>query len=402
MYLTFFLTLLLSVTVFAQSLQSNVNTRCYTRYSSRATSVIRKTNFRYATTRTAYAYQTNTPRATVTPAVVTSAVTTTSTSTARVTAATSTDTFTRFTTTTQTDTSTTTNFLTQWLTSTSTSTVATSTTTIAPPVGFTNLAESTGYAAKRNAVVEKFEAMEERAAPVKGYLPIIDEASPLHARQAQNAAEFPVAISCTASTTFTRTSTFIRTAATATTTIKAKTIFTTVTVPASTTLTIIPARVTELATVTGHAQTLITTLQEVTSTSTSTQTVNVPAATFLAQCAPKNLVASAVGQKIGTISFNPAFTLQSLYVTEHPVYGRGYSCCVQCANDKNCAGFAQQPDSGTQQGACYYITTDGRCDVGQSFGDRAHYYNTNGNGYIVGNAQCGFLGFAAGRPKVST
>ncbi|KAG2170067.1 hypothetical protein JADG_009806 [Aureobasidium aubasidani] len=123
---------------------------------------------------------------------------------------------------------------------------------------------------------------------------------------------------------------------------------------------------------------------------TSTFTVAKAAATFLAQCAPSNIVSSAVGQKIGTISSNKAFTLQSLYLQDTT----GYGCCAQCASDENCAGFAQAPNGG----ACYYITTDGRCDVDQSWGDRFHYYNTNGLGYQVGNGQCGWLGAQAGSP----
>jgi hypothetical protein len=71
---------------------------------------------------------------------------------------------------------------------------------------------------------------------------------------------------------------------------------------------------------------------------------------------------------------------------------------AQCALTENCAGYAQAPVS--QGGACYYLTTDGRCDVEQSWGDRFHYYNTNGAGYQVGNGQCGFLGPAAGVPVV--
>ena len=68
-----------------------------------------------------------------------------------------------------------------------------------------------------------------------------------------------------------------------------------------------------------------------------------------------------------------------------------------CAGDANCAGYAQAP----RGGACYYITTDGRCDYTQSWGDRFHYYNTNGDGYVVGNAQCGFLSPKAGLPTTS-
>ncbi|KAG9577168.1 hypothetical protein KCU77_g14675, partial [Aureobasidium melanogenum] len=127
---------------------------------------------------------------------------------------------------------------------------------------------------------------------------------------------------------------------------------------------------------------------------TATFTVAVASATFLAQCAPANIVSSAVGQKIGTISFNKAFTLQSLYLQDTT----GYGCCAQCALTENCAGYAQAPVS--QGGACYYLTTDGRCDVEQSWGDRFHYYNTNGAGYQVGNGQCGFLGPQAGVPAL--
>ena len=146
-------------------------------------------------------------------------------------------------------------------------------------------------------------------------------------------------------------------------------------------------------------------------TQIATFTVAVASATFLAQCAPANIVSSAVGQKIGTINFNKAFTLQSLYLEDTT----GYGCCgksslssssshpltmiiAQCALSDNCAGFAQAPIS--QGSACYYLTTDGRCDVEQSWGDRFHYYNTNGAGYQVGNGQCGFLGPQAGVPAL--
>lgn len=146
-------------------------------------------------------------------------------------------------------------------------------------------------------------------------------------------------------------------------------------------------------------------------TQTSTLTIEVPSATFLAQCASSNIVGSAVGQKIGSITFNKAFTLQSLAVADTT----GYGCCgktspelfeyfhpctnkslAQCALTQNCASYAQAPNGGY----CYYITTDGRCAVDQSFGDRFNYYNTNGDGYRVGNGQCGFLGPVAGVPTV--
>lgn len=71
---------------------------------------------------------------------------------------------------------------------------------------------------------------------------------------------------------------------------------------------------------------LTTALFSFNSTNTATVTVEKASATFLAQCAKSNQVASAVGQKIGTISFNPAFVLQSLYVTDTT----GYGCCGKC------------------------------------------------------------------------
>lgn len=139
-----------------------------------------------------------------------------------------------------------------------------------------------------------------------------------------------------------------------------------------------------------------TSTSSTTSTVTNTQTVNAPSATFLAQCdQTANMINSAVGQKIGTISYNPAFVLQSLYLNDKT----GYGCCVQCANSANCAGYAQAPAS--TGGACYYLISDGRCDNQASFGNVFRYYNTNGAGYSVGNGQCGYLGAMAGPPVMS-
>lgn len=67
-----------------------------------------------------------------------------------------------------------------------------------------------------------------------------------------------------------------------------------------------------------------TTVTSTTSTATATNTVFAPSATFLAQCDPTtNMISSAVGQKIGTVSYNPAFVLQSLYTQDQT----GYGCC---------------------------------------------------------------------------
>jgi hypothetical protein len=64
---------------------------------------------------------------------------------------------------------------------------------------------------------------------------------------------------------------------------------------------------------------------------------------------------------------------------------------VACATASNCAGYGQHPN-----GVCYYITTDGRCNGAQSWGNKFHYYNIEGQGYTIGNGQCGFLNSQAG------
>lgn len=99
------------------------------------------------------------------------------------------------------------------------------------------------------------------------------------------------------------------------------------------------------------------------------------------------MIDSYMGQQIGYISFNSAFTMLSA-VSEDLT---GYSCCAICATMQDCAGWAQSPT-----GYCYYIQTDGRCDATQNFGDVFHYYTTGGPSYIVGNGACGFLGDSAG------
>ncbi|KAG9669669.1 hypothetical protein KCU99_g6450, partial [Aureobasidium melanogenum] len=207
--------------------------------------------------------------------------------------------------------------------------------------------------------------------------------------------QYPVAVSCTRSTTILATLSTTFTAATVTSTAPVPTKMITFTNTFTSTVTEIPADQTKIITIaTDTVTSTSTSTSSTTETQTATFTVAVASATFLAQCAPANIVSSAVGQKIGTISFNKAFTLQSLYLQDTT----GYGCCAQCALTENCAGYAQAPVS--QGGACYYLTTDGRCDVEQSWGDRFHYYNTNGAGYQVGNGQCGFLGPQAGVPTL--
>ncbi|KAF4552266.1 Hypothetical protein D9617_10g072470 [Elsinoe fawcettii] len=396
MQLQLFVAALLGSTATAQSLSTIVNSQCFTRYSIRTTNNIRTTNFATTTRRTAVLSVTNTPVQTVTPAAVTSSVTSTRTIFTTTTVPTRTNTYTTSVTLTTTQTDTEIESYTQTITTSSTTTVQ-STTTVPAPAGFTNLANMPGYYAKRNAVVEKREALQARD-EVKNVIPIISPAQPqptaaaLFARQNGSARkQYPVAVSCTASSTIITTRRTTITAATSTTTAAVPTVFVTQTSTVTVTRTSVPADATKIITVSTDTQTSTSTsTTSTTQTSTSTFTVNVASATFLAQCAPNNIVGSAVGQKIGTISFNKAFTLQSLYVKDTS----GYGCCAQCATSTNCAGYAQAPGSG----ACYYLTTDGRCDVGQSWGDRFHYYNTNGDGYRVGNGQCGFLGPQAGIP----
>lgn len=124
-----------------------------------------------------------------------------------------------------------------------------------------------GYFPKRNAVVEKRQALQERA-DIKGLLPIIAPAeeqpsSPvLFARQAGTTGrEYPIAVSCTASTTIfsTRRTTF--TAPTSTSTAPVPTIYRTQIDSTTSTRTVVPADATSIVTVSTDT---------LTSTSTST------------------------------------------------------------------------------------------------------------------------------------
>ncbi|KAM0724328.1 hypothetical protein Q7P37_000210 [Cladosporium fusiforme] len=319
---------LLGSTAIAQ-ISTTVNRQCFTRYSLRSTNIVRTTNFATTLRRTAVVSATLTPTRIVTPAAETSTVTSTRIIPSATTLPIRTNTYTTSVTMTTTSTETEVELYTHVVTTSSTTTIQ-STTTIATVSGFTNLANMNGYFPKRNAVVEKRQALQERA-EIKGLIPIIAPAdaqpsSPaLFARQAVTTGkEYPVAVSCTASTTIisTRRTTF--TAATSTSTAPVPTVFLTRTETTTSTRTVVPADATRIVTVSTDTLTSTqTSTSSTTQTDTATFTVNVASATFMAQCAPNNIVGSAVGQKIGTISFNKAFTLQSLYVKDTS----GYGCC---------------------------------------------------------------------------
>ena len=101
----------------------------------------------------------------------------------------------------------------------STTFVAGVTRTVAAPSGFTALADSPNYQAKkRNAVAEKFSNVQKRDAAQQALPYIFPEAGKIGARQAttSGAAQFPVGIQCTARTTYFATATTTTTIAGAT------------------------------------------------------------------------------------------------------------------------------------------------------------------------------------------
>lgn len=378
------------------ALSSTVKEQCFTRYTSVKPANIQTLNWNTATTLTASLYKTITPMKTITPAAVTSTVTTSPLIENFVTAPTSTDTYTTSTTITTTTSLSVTEYYTQTTTSTTTQVVL-STTTVPVPAGFTGLGAMTNYHAKRD-------ELEARASPKAQLIPVIPPLATngvaklnvlAAARAGTSAVQYPIQVQCTRTTSYFSTKTLIRIVPTSTTTLDAVTAFSTTVMPTTTTITVIPAKQTKIITISSDTSTIrTTTTSSITQTNTATATVLKASATFLAQCDTNNRISQAVGQKIGTVSFNPSFILQSVYVNDDS----GYACCATCAADPKCAGYAQKPGGG----ACYYITTDGRCDPQQSWSDRFHYYMTNGNGYTVGNGQCGFLGPQAGPPSVSS
>ncbi|KAG9549117.1 hypothetical protein KCU77_g20315, partial [Aureobasidium melanogenum] len=160
----------------AQDISSTVNTQCFTRYALQSAANIETADLATTTTRTATVSVTETPQETVTPPEVTSSVTTTRTVFETTTLPIHTDTYTTSVTLSTTLTNTETESYTQTITTSSTTTVQ-STTTVPAPAGFTALAQMAGYAQKRNAVVERREALQSRG-EIKGVLPIIPAAEP--------------------------------------------------------------------------------------------------------------------------------------------------------------------------------------------------------------------------------
>lgn len=258
---------LLSTGAVAQ-LSSVVNKACNTRYSVSPTTRIRTTTYRASITRTVgrtlvvsnvatvdHILQTCTlmrnaslqinPVTTVTSAPSTFFTTSTSTALATVTAASSTDTFTAFQTITQTQTFTNTQSFTTATTVLSTTLVAGITRTIAAPSGFTALADSPGFSAKkRSPLLERREPHVSRDTKARYHLPALPEAGKaLNARQnGDSGAQFPVGVQCTSRTTFfatsTTTSTAVGTGGASTVTIVAPNVISTVTVSTTGTTTV--------------------------------------------------------------------------------------------------------------------------------------------------------------------
>ena len=108
-------------------------------------------------------------------------------------------------------------------------------------------------------------------------------------------------------------------------------------------------------TIVSSVTTTSTTTTATTSTMTQINTVFAPSATFLAQCDPTtNMISSAVGQKIGTVSYNPLFVLHSLYTQDQT----GYGCC----------GKRDIPVLMSTLLSLTYLLTSSMCHNGQLYG----------------------------------
>ncbi|OJJ45110.1 hypothetical protein ASPZODRAFT_18021 [Penicilliopsis zonata CBS 506.65] len=344
---------------------------CSTAYASTSVASPKSTGWGLTTASELILHLTETPTVTLTPAPVTSTVTTTSTEVDVVDTQT-TDVYTTSHTATVTETATEIDSFTQTVTTSTTVTIS-STTTIATPAGFTAIASELGYHAKRE--------LADRAATSTANAPAVGTVT-------ASSTHYPSAIVCeTLVTDYVTLSLTTTLSSSVTTTVAPITAWTTVSETATVTSTSTLADATTIVTVPVTVSTTVTSTSSTTTTTTSTVTVDAPSATFYAQCDTDNRIDSYLGQEIGYISFNSAFTMLSAVTTDTT----GYSCCVICANTDDCTGWAQSP-----AGYCYYLKSDGRCDGTNSFGDVFHYYTTGGPTYTIGNGACGFLDAKAG------
>lgn len=215
-----------------------------------------------------------------------------------------------------------------------------------------------GFFPKRNAVLDRreavearaidgpFEALEARAEVAEKSFPVIAAApvaksNPKEKRQTKKTTstkktssikQYKTSVLCHVTTTRSFTATKTTTLkSTVTKTAAKKTVFVTKTATTTVTSRTVLAAKTEVVTVPVTVEKTSTSTSSTTTTETKTETHFAPSNTYLAQCAPENIVSSAVGQKIGTISFNKAFILQSTY----PADTTGYGCCGKSCPDFN-------------------------------------------------------------------
>lgn len=319
-----------------------------------------------------------TPVSTITPLPITTTTTSTSTSTVTTTS-TSTSTITQFTDSTSTVTS---------MTSTTSTIVEVSTTTTTPSSvvvptssGFTPLASSSDYVAKKRSVEDGIPA-------IRGRAPSLIKFPPVHGNGQFQPQVYPTSTICAtlieAITTNTKTFTG---SSTSTTTLPASTSTQTSVVSTTTTVTVAADPAVTTTIITNTVMTTITKTTTDSTTSTSTQTIVAPASTTLYdQCQSNNVVGAANGNHgISYVNLDSkVMSLNSNSISD-PV-----QCCVSCAQAMNCAGYAQLPG-----GKCYYFTwIAGQCDGSNSSPN--YYYVpldgiTAGQGYIIGNGQCGQL-----------
>ena len=123
-----------------------------------------------------------------------------------------------------------------------------STTIVAAPAGFTGLAKWPGYLAKRDAVARRDALAADSAAAAAAVstnflLPTIAPAArKVEARKAAaSRIQYPWAVQCTRSITYFTTKTTTKTVPTSTITLSVQTLWQTMTIPATKTVTIIPA-----------------------------------------------------------------------------------------------------------------------------------------------------------------
>ncbi|CAF9934315.1 MAG: hypothetical protein HETSPECPRED_009170 [Heterodermia speciosa] len=345
------------------------NSLCTTLYGTK--SVIPKSTGYKLTIPVTYQRKTTiTPVSTITPPPATTSTTTTTTQT-----------LTDTTTPTATITETTDTTTTVTATATSTSTISTTTTTTTTPAavtiptaaGYTPLANSPDYVPKKRSI--------------KGRTPAVVKCPPIHGGGQFTPQVYPTSTICgtlvQAITTTTKTFTA---SSTSTTTLPTSTITQTSTSTATTTTTIVGDPVLTTTTTTNTVTATTTTTAVETTTSTATQTVAAPTPTSYAQCQSNNVIGAANGNQgiyqPGYASYN-GVAINQVPITD-PV-----QCCATCAQAVGCVGYSQYPG-----GPCFYYTVAAaQCDGSKTFDDQfvSRASVAAGQGYIIGNGQCGRL-----------